>query len=691
MSVSFASLEIARSGLTVSERGLETTGHNISNVNTVGYSRQQAMITTASYQNENKFQLGLGADVQKIRQIRATFLDNVYRQESQSLGYWQIRQKTFDDVQAVLNEPMGDGLQSVMNQFWDSWQELSKDPGSLTTRALVRQNGDALTQYVNHMGNQMDKLQTDLDSEIKVRVDEINTITDKIAKENVKILAIENSGDTANDIRDDRNNQLDRLSQLVDCQINEMQDGQVDITVGGYFLVNKAESTKVVTVQNEVGSLYCAPAIQNGNSGNILLPVKSGILKGLMEARGEVIGAKGSSENGSPNDKVDLVFAFNTDDSSAQRDNLVQNIGRIVNTYTNKGIGVRLGFTTFNSVGADPAVTFFTPVKDANGTFTPTATDLKNFTNAISGISFSASSTGGGQAVTALKIAEANTNTQDLNDGWKNTARQFVLLSDNAIDTTGLVNLGNQFNKDNIHVLSISSATGTAMDDMNKFSKMTGDKLVRAATLKDQQDAITAGIRNAVYGDVKDTKNIIPDIRNKINLVINALAREVNSLHRNGKTLDGSQGSDFFVAIDSSYPMEMGNIKLNTNLSNFNNIVTSADGSTGSNTVAAAMADLRNVPILGTYADVQSMDDFYSAAVQSVGNGGSEAQQIGNGQKNLVDSVDNKRQSIMNVSMDEEMGNMMKFQYAYGAAARALNTIDQMLDGVINRMGLVGR
>lgn len=690
MSVSFASLEIARSGLFVSERGLDATGHNIANVNTPGYSRQMAMITTANYQNEYKYQLGLGADIQKVRQIRHTFLDNVYRQENQSLGYWETRQKTFQDVQAAIGEPMGEGMQNVMNQFWDSWQELSKDPGSLTVRALVRQRGEALTQYVNHMGSQMDKLQTDLDSEIKVRIDEINTITDKIAKANVKILYVENSGDTANDLRDERNNQLDRLSKLVDCDINEMQDGQVDVTVGGYFLVNKGVSEKIGTAENKQGSLFIAPALDNGK---ILLPLKSGILKGLMEARGDVVGVKGSSENGSPNDKVDLVFAINTDDPSTQRDNLVQNINQIVNTYTNKGTGVRIGYTTFNSIGVSGPVTFFTSTPDSNGIYSPNQTQLDAFKTAVSAIGAgSATPTPGGKAVAALTQMEADTDNIDQTSGWKNTARQFVLLSDNIIDTTGLVALGNQFYNDNIHVLTISGVTNpTDKETMSRLSNMTGDVLKNPTDLKSQQDAITDSIRNAVYGDVKNTNNIIPDIRNRINLVISALAREVNSLCRNGKTLDGKQGTDFFVPIDANYPMEMGNLQLNLNLSNLNNIVTSTDGSTGNNTVAAQMADLRHVAMLGTYAEVLNMDGFYRAAVQNLGNGGAEAQRIGDGQSTLVTSVDNHRQSIMNVSMDEEMGNMMKFQFAYGAATRVLNVLDEMFDSVINRMGLVGR
>jgi flagellar hook-associated protein 1 FlgK len=172
MAVGFATFGIAKSGMDVSERALSVVGHNISNVNTEGYVRQQAISTTARYHKASQDQFGLGAEIQDIRQIRNQFLDNVYRNESKTLGYWETKNKTFQDIQAILGDPMDSGLQEVMNQFWDSWQELSKEPDSQTVRALVAQRGEALVEQINHVGSQLDKLQDDLNSEFSVRIDE---------------------------------------------------------------------------------------------------------------------------------------------------------------------------------------------------------------------------------------------------------------------------------------------------------------------------------------------------------------------------------------------------------------------------------------------------------------------------------------------------------------------------------------
>ena len=302
MAVGFASLEIARSGMSVSERALTVTGHNISNVNTAGYVRQQAISATGPYHNAQGNQYGLGADIQDIRQIRNQFLDNIYRRESTTLGYWETKNKTLQDIQSILGDPMESGLQEVMNQFWDSWQELSKEPDSLTVRALVCQRGEAIVEQINHVGSQLDKLQEDLNSELSVRIDEVNSITSQIARLNLEILKVEISKDSANDYRDQRNSLVDRLSELINIEVTEMQDGQLDITLGGYFLVTKGNQTNLSAEESKDSGLFFVPKIMGTE---IEVPIRSGIIKGLMESRGEVFGTTGSIENGTPNTKAD--------------------------------------------------------------------------------------------------------------------------------------------------------------------------------------------------------------------------------------------------------------------------------------------------------------------------------------------------------------------------------------------------
>ncbi|HEX9062786.1 MAG TPA: flagellar basal body rod C-terminal domain-containing protein, partial [Clostridia bacterium] len=139
---------------------------------------------------------------------------------------------------------------------------------------------------------------------------------------------------------------------------------------------------------------------------------------------------------------------------------------------------------------------------------------------------------------------------------------------------------------------------------------------------------------------------------------------------------------------------EIGNIQLDNSITSstgLNNIVASVGGKNGDNTIALQIADLRSQALIGKTGRTVSIDDFYRQIIQDVGSTGNEAANISDNQNKLVQSADNNRQAIMGVSMDEEMSNMMKYKFAYDAASRALNVIDQMIETVVTRMGLVGR
>jgi len=689
MAVGFASFEIARSGMSVSERALSVTGHNISNVNTKGYVRQQAISATGAYHKASGDQYGLGADIQDIRQIRNQFLDNIYRRESTTLGYWKTKNKTFQDIQSILADPMESGLQEVMNQFWDSWQELSKEPDSLTVRALVSQRGEALVEQINHVGSQLDKLQEDLNSEMRVRIDEVNNITSQIAQLNLEILKVEISEDSANDYRDQRNSLVDRLCELANVEVNEMQDGQLDITLGGFFLVSKGEQTNLVAEESKESGLFLVPKLMGTE---IEVPIKSGIIKGLMESRGEVFGATGSFENGTPNTKADITFAVDVSDSSATN---LSNVQSSINTYINeldkKGIDYNLRLITYGdnvnsniNYGSDTAA-----FESAVSSLSSTADTGNNFGNVVAeldsiadfrpeankyAVVFSGESIGGdlgAGSVVTLPTAEGYVST------LKDKGIKTSVVTDDSFYTTGAAGETTGWDV-------ISEGTSGNLYDIN------------SADYNNLMTDINNDINNDVnknISTVENTANILPDLRKRLNSLVNILVREVNYLHSSGRTLGppSVDGDDFFVAINSKFPLEMGNIKLNDNLLSLNNIVASKSGESGDNTIAIAMANLRSKGCLKDIKGTLSADEYYQSIILNIGTKGSEAVGITDSQQKLVDSADLQRQSIMGVSMDEEMSNMMKYKFSYSAASRAINVVDEMLDTIISRMGLVGR
>ncbi len=718
MAVGFSSYNIAQSGLMVSERGLAVTGHNLSNVNTTGYVRQQAMIESSPYINEygkggRLFQYGLGADIQETRQIRHTFLDNIYRRENTSLGYWETRGKAFGDVEAILNDPMEDGgLQEVMNQFWDSWQELSKNPESLTTRALVRQRGQALVYHFNHIGQQLDKLQNDLNSEIKVRVGEVNEITSQLAALNYSIASQEVNGDSANDYRDQRNLLLDRLSKLCNAEPLEMQDGQVDVTLGGYYLVQKGISTNLYVEANAKNGNYYYPMLAGTKTE---VSIKGGILKGLLESRGEVPGIKGTYENGNPKEKVDITFAIDTS-AGTGADYLAQlqtTISNYIKDLKNSGTDFNLRFVSMGGSSSvfrsDMVLTQDSVVNLENPTGIPDPA-YPTYAELVSFISETPDTDGNlSELVTSLE------NIQTANGFREDAAKVLYVISNKSINGNSgteatpenVADYINRLNKLGIKTSIITERqyfkegqTPTELGWNTVASGTKGTVLEIGDTDEDFNglyQQINSNTRKAVaaaMGNIPISKNIVSDVKIKLNAMVNSITREINYLQTTGFTLDGKPGVNFFAAIDGKYPMQIGNLRLSDELlsdKGLNNITASSSTAKGDNSIALEIANLRDTDLMEDSAGDVTVDEFYRAIILDIGNGGSEAIKISESQQTLVQSADGQRTAISGVSMDEEMANMMKFKFAYDASARVLNIIDSMIENVVMTMGKVGR
>jgi flagellar hook-associated protein 1 len=680
----------------VNERALDVTGHNITNVSTPGYVRQQAMISSAPYQTtyvkNGMQQFGLGADIDQIRQVRHMFLDEIYRQENTAAGYWEARYNTIQEVQAILGEPMEDGMQDILNKFWDSWQELSKNPESLTLRAMVTQCGENMVDYVNHLGIQLDGLQNDMNTEIALRVNEINDITSKIAKLNIDILAAEVIGDRANDYRDQRNVLIDRLSNLIDIQSQEMQDGQIDIVCGGHFLVSKDKHRELYAGESSAGSLFVVPKLKDTDAE---LPLKSGLIKGLLVSRGEVSGAQGSIGNGSPNDMADVVFAVDVSNTSAgYLANVKANITQCIDELEKWGLDYNLRLITYgdnvisstdfgtNGAALEAAIPAV-PAADAGNNFggvsglleelesLDAASVFRENANRYTYVFTGESLDGDGGA----PVVDPTAYIDRLNA---------ISVKTNIVTDTSYYTTGDPVGEAGWE--SIAQGTGGAVYDVN----------TPAPDYVTMMDTIASDIEDDVsfeMGSVEETENIVSSLRTRLNALINTIVREVNYLHKSGQTLSNPplDGEDFFVAVNSSYPVQMENIRLNANLSDLDNVAASGNGDAGDNTIALTIANLRHKDMLMDIDNIVNADEYYRSIILDTGNRGAEAESIYMNQQELVHSSDNYRQSIAGVSMDEEMTNMMKFKFAYNASSRVMNVVDEMIEQVISRMGIVGR
>lgn len=294
MSSTFFGFNIARSGLFASQRALNITGHNISNANTEGYSRQRLDIRQASPMllPNGQGMLGTGVETENITQIRNEFLDFKYRGEHMTYGEWESKFNTLDNIQAIFNEPSDSGIQTVLDQFFSSLHELSKTPESLTTRSLVRQRGIALATNLNHMSAQFDKLQRDTDFEITTTVDEVNGYSEQIRKLNESIYKAELDGSKANDLRDQRNLLVDKLSKLVNVDYYEDNQNRFHVLVNGKTLVSHLRNNKLKYEERSSKLNPCdAENLHNisWEDGSTFEPT-TGKIKGLIDMRDNISG-----------------------------------------------------------------------------------------------------------------------------------------------------------------------------------------------------------------------------------------------------------------------------------------------------------------------------------------------------------------------------------------------------------------
>jgi len=197
----FMGIEIGKRSIVTHQVALDVTGHNIANANTDGYSRQAANIVTTSpwhtpvlIGNAKVGQLGTGSEVSDIQRYRDSFIDAQIRQESRTSGYWSSVQENLSQIEGILNEPSDEGLREVMDSFWESWQDLSANPESESSRSVVKERGAALAEAVNHTYQQLVDLREDVNTEVKVITTEINSMAEQIADLNRQIQAIRQAG-----------------------------------------------------------------------------------------------------------------------------------------------------------------------------------------------------------------------------------------------------------------------------------------------------------------------------------------------------------------------------------------------------------------------------------------------------------------------------------------------------------------
>lgn len=219
MSGLLSTLNTAKSGMNVSQVAIQTTSHNISNINTPGYSRQRINQSASSpysmpgkNSNFGAGQIGTGAQIDNVTRIRNSFYDYQYRSESHQYGSTSVKYEYFKNIEGIFNEPSDTAISSSLNSFFNSWSELSKDPQSSGVKSVVIENGKYLSNSINSAFKRLESLEEGLDKQSEYIMDEVNSMLSQLDKLEKNIKIIQGSGKSPNDFLDQRDQLLDNLS-----------------------------------------------------------------------------------------------------------------------------------------------------------------------------------------------------------------------------------------------------------------------------------------------------------------------------------------------------------------------------------------------------------------------------------------------------------------------------------------------
>lgn len=569
MRSTFFGLEIGRKSVLAQQRALDVVGHNVANANTPGYSRQEALMVT-SYPdlvpslslNRSLSVLGTGVSINEIVRIRSEFYDRQYREQNVNLGKWELLRDELKKVELLFSEGSDTGLSTVYDQFWQGWQELSKNPESLTVRTLVKERAAALADTLNNIYRQLNDHRADLEQTLYLKMEEVNSYARQIADLNAQILAQEVMGGRANDLRDRQDYLIDQLSRIINLQAVTTPAG-TSINVGSYALVDGITVNPLgLGNQRQERGIILHDLIWAGNGQAPL--ITGGEIAAILEARDQYIPAY-----------------------LALLDDLVSETIFHTNELHMSGYGLEP-----NSVWAGR---------------------------------------GGESAVwSAISVGPGNTRFGE----WRvemTTATDFTVYFNNngTWENLGAGQLGVLFDLGGGDLVFTISGTAQAGDYW---------------TFTTPQGAATNG--SPLFFN--------PPQLNSSDRVVTL----------NPTILDGDEGLRRIAA-------------------------STVDGEEGNGENALLLAQLKDRLLMSGGA--ATYNDFIRSLAGRLGVEIQQSARLAENQGKLVEQVENLRQGLSSVSLDEEMANMIRFQQAYNAAARLITAVDETLEVIVNRMGLVGR
>lgn len=277
----FASLDIGKKSLQAHQLALQVTSNNMANINTPGYSRLHTVFETDFPVETGAGPIGTGVRVRQIESARDQFIELRLVQEVQNRAEQEAVFSALDQVQEVLSAS-AQGMQSDISRFFNSFSTLANDPESSGLRNAVLAAGQNLAASFNSAARQLDDVQSSVNRSIDDAVNRVNTLASNVATLNQQILVAEGVGSEASGLRDQRQEYLKEISELVDVQYYESTDGSFYVSVaGGHSLVSGNTVQPLSAVPVGIQGFF---EVRSG-SNNITNIVSGGSIAGFVQIR----------------------------------------------------------------------------------------------------------------------------------------------------------------------------------------------------------------------------------------------------------------------------------------------------------------------------------------------------------------------------------------------------------------------
>ncbi|WP_025727195.1 flagellar hook-associated protein FlgK [Heyndrickxia ginsengihumi] len=417
MSSTFSGLEIAKRAMAAQQSALYTVGNNVANANTEGYTRQRVNLTptdeyptVARNRPQMAGQIGTGVEAGSVQRVREKFLDVQYRDNNNTLGYWNARSDSLSQMEDVMNDTSDSGLSNTLEDFWESIQDLSTNPEDVSARSVVIERGETVADTFHYLSQSLSTIKSNLGSEISVSVNDINSILKRVGDLNNQISQQEVNGYLPNDLYDQRDNLVDQLSSYLNIKVStQSSGGQSPAMADGIYNITleNGDGQEISLVQ---GSSYSTLQVQNGvdsdGDGVLDAPPADGEMTGIVvgdttlsfaDTNGNVTFAQGKLRGSIEsygyqytNSAGNTVATGIYPDALDQLDQLAYTFGTVFNAVHEKGTDLdgNTGndFFTFdgltdyhgaaNALKVDPNMTYSKVAASANG-------DSGDGTNAI--------------------------------------------------------------------------------------------------------------------------------------------------------------------------------------------------------------------------------------------------------------------------------------------------------------------